>query len=246
MAILQARMSSTRLPGKVMLSINGKPMIYRQIERIKQASVIDELIVATSTDSSDDPLVEFLETKGIEVFRGSLDDVLSRFLEIERETKPTAIIRLTGDCPLVMPGLIDEMVAQFYVSDVDYLSNTLQPTYPDGLDIEVMRASALHKLVKFELSEAEREHVTLGISSRPSVFKLENFRGKEDLSQKRWTVDYLEDLVFIRQIFSEFEGRESIFTFEDMMWLLDKNPDLGSEISADRRNEQLGGSVNGG
>ena len=239
--ILQARMSSLRLPGKVMLPINGEPMIFRQVERIRQASAIDEVIVATSTDPSDDSLVEFLLDKGIEVFRGSLDDVLSRFLEIQREMYATAIIRLTGDCPLVMPELIDTMVAKFYEIDVDYLSNTLKPTYPDGLDVEVIKPSALAKLATFDLSGAEREHVTLGIYSRSSIFTLENFRGEKDLSQKRWTVDYLEDLAFVRQVFSEFEGRETFFTLEDMMELIVNNPGLKSAISANRRNEQLGG-----
>lgn len=246
LAILQARMSSSRLPGKVMMPINGEPMIYRQIERIRQATVIDELIVATSTDPSDDPLVEFLKAKNIEVYRGSLDDVLSRFLEIETQTKPTAIIRLTGDCPLVMPELINEMVEHFYESNVDYLSNTLEPTFPDGLDVEVVRASIFSKLTAYELSDAEREHVTLGIYSRPSVFTLENFCGIEDLSRKRWTVDYLEDLVFVGQVFSAFKGRESTFSFEDVIQLLRNDPDLGSAISADRRNEQLGGTDVGG
>lgn len=240
-AILQARMSSSRLPGKVMLPINGEPMIFRQIQRIRQASTIDQVIVATSKDSSDDSLAEFLVSKEIEVFRGSLDDVLSRFLEIQRETYATAIIRLTGDCPLVMPELIDTMVAKFYETDVDYLSNTLKPTYPDGLDVEVIKPSALARLASFDLSGAEREHVTLGIYSRSSIFTLENFRGKKDLSQKRWTVDYLEDLAFIRQVFSEFEGREPFFTLEDIMELIVNNPGLKSAISADRRNEQLGG-----
>lgn len=240
-AILQARMSSSRLPSKAMLPINGKPMISRQIERIRQASTIDEVIVATSTDPSDDLLTEFLEDKGIEVFRGSLNDVFSRFLEIQRAMHATAIIRLTGDCPLVMPELIDTMVAKFYETNVDYLSNTLKPTYPDGLDVEVIKPSALAKLASFDLSGAEREHVTLGIYSRPSIFTLENFYGEKDLSQKRWTVDYLEDLAFIRQVFSEFEGRESFFTLEDIMELTVNNPGLKSAISADQRNEQLGG-----
>lgn len=234
-------MSSSRLPGKVMLPINGEPMIFRQIERIRQASTIDEVIVATSTDPSDDSLIEFLLDKGIEVFRGSLDDVLSRFLEIQREMYSTAIIRLTGDCPLVMPELIDAMVAKFYETDVDYLSNTLKPTYPDGLDVEVIKPSALEKLAAFDLSGAEREHVTLGIYSRSSIFTLKNFRGEKDLSQRRWTVDYLEDLAFVRKVFSEFEGRESFFTLEDTMELIVNNPGLKSAISADRRNEQLGG-----
>ena len=240
-AILQARMSSSRLPGKVMMPINGEPMIYRQIERIRQASTIDEVIVATSTDPSDDSLVEFLLDKGIEVFRGSLNDVLSRFSEIQKVIKSTAIIRLTGDCPLVMPELIDRMMAKFYDTNVDYLSNTLEPTYPDGLDVEIIRPSVFGKLAALDLNDAEREHVTLGIYSRPEIFVLENFRCDEDLSQRRWTIDYLEDLVFVRRVFNQFMGRESTFTFEDIMLFLANEPDLRSAISADRRNEQLGG-----
>jgi len=246
LAILQARMSSSRLPGKVMIPINGEPMIYRQIERIRQSTVIDELIVATSTDPSDDPLVEFLNQKGIGVFRGSLKDVFSRFLRIETHFKPTAIIRLTADCPLVMPELINAMVIQFYKSNVDYLSNTLKPTYPDGLDIEIVKASVFSKLAKYELTETEREHVTLGIYSRPSDFTLENFSSREDLSEKRWTVDYFEDLVFVEQVFNAFKGNESTFTFEDMLLLLHNNPELSSAISADRRNEHLDKTKIGG
>ena len=245
-AILQARMSSSRLPGKVMMPINGEPMIYRQIERIRQASTLDELIVATSTDSSDDALAEFLLEKGIEVFRGSLNDVLSRFSEIQKGIKSTAIIRLTGDCPLVMPELIDKRVAKFYESNVDYLSNTLESTYPDGLDVEIVRPSVFTKLAALDLSGAEREHVTLGIYSRPSIFALENFRGDEDLSQTRWTVDYLEDLVFVRQVFNEFIGRESTFTFEDTMSFLANELDLRSASPVNRRNEKLGSKEIGG
>lgn len=240
LAILQARMSSSRLPGKVMMLINGEPMIFRQIERIRRAEKVDELIVATSSDESDDLLVEFLISKKVRVFRGSLDDVLSRFLEIEKMEKPNSIIRLTGDCPLVMPDLIDQMVSQFFLSKVDYLSNTLEPTFPDGLDVEVIKAEAFKKLAKFELDTAEREHVTLGIYSRPNEFRIENFRNTENLGQNRWTVDHPEDLAFVRQVFNAFTGREATFTFEEVMLLLDENPGLRSGISPDRRNEQLG------
>lgn len=239
-AILQARMSSSRLPGKVMLQINGEPMIYRQIERIREASTIDEIIIATSIDPSDDSLSEFLVKEGIQVFRGSLNDVLSRFLEIEEKLKPTVIVRLTGDCPLAMPELIDNMVNRFINANVDYLSNTLEPTYPDGLDVEIIKSSALKRLAEMELSGAEREHVTLGIYNRSTFFTLENFRNDIDLSQKRWTVDYLEDLIFVREIFSAFKGREASFTLKEVLLFLANNPDLSSAIPADRRNEKLG------
>lgn len=241
LAILQARMSSSRFPGKVMMPINGEPMIFRQIERIKKASTVDKVIVATSTDSSDDELSDYLRCIGVEVFRGSLNDVLSRFLEIQAHEDVTAIVRLTGDCPLVMPQIIDSMVTRYYDSNVEYLSNTLQLTFPDGLDVEIIEPSALARLATFKLSDAEREHVTLGIYSRPMHFSLANFRSEIDLSHKRWTVDYVEDLDFVRRVYDYFRGNESSFTLEDMMSFMAKNPDCVSTISADRRNEKLGG-----
>jgi spore coat polysaccharide biosynthesis protein SpsF len=237
LAILQARMSSSRLPGKVMLKLNGKPMIFHQIERIRQASTVDEVVVATSIDSSDDSLSDFLVENEIRVFRGSLNNVLSRFLEIQQILNPTGVIRLTGDCPLVMPELIDRMVHCFWDSNLDYLSNTLELTFPDGLDVEVFKPSTLEKLAKFDLSEQEKEHVTLGIYTRPSMFTLRNFRGETDLSQHRWTVDYLEDFDFIREIYSAFQGNESTFTMRDVLLLLSKNPKLSSETLPDSRKE---------
>ena len=245
LAILQARMSSTRLPGKVLKLINGKPMIYWQIERIRQSKSIDQLIVATSTDESDDSLSNYLAGIGIQVYRGSLDDVLSRFQEITIETVPHTVIRLTGDCPLVMPELLDEMVEDFVQSNVDYLSNALEPTFPDGLDIEIMKASSLARLTEFKLTDFEREHVTLGILERRNVFNCENFSNFEDLSNMRWTVDYQEDLTFVRLIFAAFKGREITFTFRDVLQFLENNPGIYSEISGDRRNEQSRSQLNG-
>jgi len=228
-----------------MIPINGEPMIYRQIERIKTAKSVDDLIVATSSDPSDDSLALYLKNKGIEVFRGSLNDVLSRYLEIELKVQPSTIIRLTGDCPLVMPELIDSMVNCFHRSYADYLSNTLNPTYPDGLDVEIMRGSALRKLATLELSAAEREHVTLGMYTRPKQFVLKNFLNDQDLSGKRWTVDYIEDLIFVANIYKNFVGRESKFSFKEVLSVLDNNPSLVSGIPAERRNEKLREKIEG-
>jgi spore coat polysaccharide biosynthesis protein SpsF len=239
LGILQARMSSSRLPGKVMMLINGEPMIYRQIERIRLSKSINELVVATSTDPSDDVLVDFLKMKGVSVFRGKLNDVFSRFLEIAKLYEPSAVVRLTGDCPLVMPELIDQMVTHFYHENLDYLSNTLKLTFPDGLDIEVINTNVLYALAELNLSESEQEHVTLGIYGRPHSFKLGNYACEMDLSQERWTVDYAEDLRFVRQVFATFKGSESTFKIEDILSLLSSNSSLRSAISPTRRNEKL-------
>ncbi|HEY7822477.1 MAG TPA: NTP transferase domain-containing protein, partial [Acidimicrobiia bacterium] len=143
LAIVQARMSSSRLPGKVMLDLAGKPLIIRQLERITRAQRLSGIVIATSTDPSDDPLAELLTRDGYEVVRGSLDDVLGRFVQVLDEYRPTTIARITADCPLISPTVIDQVVEAFSSADVDYCSNTLVPTYPDGLDVEIVRADVL-------------------------------------------------------------------------------------------------------
>jgi spore coat polysaccharide biosynthesis protein SpsF len=239
LVILQARMSSMRLPGKVMMQVGNKPMIMRQIDRIKQSRLVDNIVVATSIDSSDDELVEYLIQQGIDTFRGSLEDVFSRYLEIVSETTPDSVIRLTADCPLVMPELIDEMVTKFLEIKVDCLSNTIRPTFPDGLDIEIFTPQAMMRLANFDLTKAEKEHVTAGFYSRPNEFSVFNFESAEDLSNERWTVDYLEDLTFVRKVYEKFIGAESKFDLRDMLTLLSCEPSLRTAISPDRRNEKL-------
>jgi spore coat polysaccharide biosynthesis protein SpsF len=233
-------MSSVRLPGKVLASINGKPMIFWQIQRIKEAKSIDDLIVATSTDQSDDVLVEFLENNRILVERGPIHDVYQRFSHVlKRLENHQTIIRLTADCPLVMPELIDEMVLKFNSSDIDYLSNALQPTFPDGLDIEIVSRSALLRLADHPLTATEREHVTLGLRNRPREFKIENFSQNFDLSQYRWTVDYEGDLKFVRDIYAEFKGQETKFSYADLLKILKSKPELDNEVSGTLRNVAL-------
>jgi len=138
-----------------------------------------------------------------------------------------------------MPKLVDQMVKDFLVSDLDYLSNTIIPTFPDGLDVEIFTKEALMRLNGLSLSSQEREHVTLGIRNRPGQFSLCNFVGKTDLSSLRWTVDYEEDFLFVSQVYSHFENRESDFEFDEVLDLLDKESLKPSTISASRRNEAL-------
>jgi spore coat polysaccharide biosynthesis protein SpsF len=222
-----------------MMEINQHPMIYWQIERILKAKTVDNLIVAISVDPSDDILANFLEGLPVTVYRGSLDNVFSRFFEAASMFKYDSLIRLTGDCPLVMPELIDKMVQEFYLKDVDYLSNTIEPTFPDGLDIEIIRQGTLERLETFTLGSKELEHVTYGIYTRPKEFKLINFRSEINQSDARWTVDYQEDLDFVRVIFNHFCGQESEFTLEEVGRFLDENPQLQSLNQGYLRNEQL-------
>lgn len=238
-AILQARMTSSRLPGKVMKNLNSVPMIERQIDRILTSRHIDNLVVATSTDESDNTLTQFLTSKGFDVFRGSLDDVFSRYLEVLRSSESKVAIRLTGDCPLVMPELIDEMLLLFAKSGADYFSNTIVSTFPDGLDIEIFTKDSFFRLSELGLSTLEREHVTLGYKNRPQTFKLVNYESQTNLGDQRWTVDYPDDFEFVEKIFQHFVGRESTFTQEEVLHFLDQNPDIQNKVPSSMRDIAL-------
>jgi spore coat polysaccharide biosynthesis protein SpsF (cytidylyltransferase family) len=222
-----------------MMKINGKPMIYWQIQRILQASRVNELVVATSVDTSDDQLADFLNANSINVHRGSMHNVLSRFTEVGSKYPHSALIRLTGDCPLVMPELIDQMVDEFYGQKVDYLSNTLEPTFPDGLDIEILRHGVLEELTAFRLGSKELEHVTYGVYTRADKFKLSNYVNQSDRSLERWTVDYPVDFDFVTKIFNEFAGRESDFTYKEVCEFLEKYPTVNLQNDTYMRNAQL-------
>lgn len=239
LVILQARMSSSRLPGKVLAEINGKPMIYWQLQRIYRATNVQKVVVATSIDPTDDPLVDFLNLNKVLYVRGSLDNVKERFDNVITQFPAKSFIRLTGDCPLVMPSLIDDLVEAFSNAGVDYLSNTIKPTYPDGLDIEVVKSEAFRRLDNSTLSKAEMEHVTYGLYSRKGQFTTQNFVNSQDLSNLRWTVDYQEDLDFVRNIFSHFKGQEDSFDFQDLLDYLQNHNEIKSTIDANRRNESL-------
>ncbi len=216
LAVLQARTSSTRLPGKVMKEINGKPMIYWQILRILKSTTIDELIVATSSEESDDILVDFLSKMNIAFYRGSLSNVLSRYEEIAAKLRPEIIVRLTADCPLVMPIVLDVVVTEFINSQADYASNTLIRTFADGLDIEVFSHQTLAKLGGYSLSDSEKEHVTLGIYSRPNDFALLNVRNDCEEGHLRWTVDNQADFEMVQRVYAHFEGNELSFGLDDL------------------------------
>jgi spore coat polysaccharide biosynthesis protein SpsF len=239
-AILQARMSSSRLPGKVMLEINGKPMIFWQIQRILQVPQIEKLIVAVSVDDSDDILVDYLQSEGVAVFRGSLEDVHSRYLAIINcNPKNDTLLRLTGDCPLTMPRLITKMLSEFSEEKYDYYSNVLNPTYPDGLDIEIFTRDSFLAMSKFPLSRRDREHVTIKYRDLHSIFKVGEMLHTEDLSHLRWTVDYEEDFNFVSEIYAHFKGRELTFSMDDVLYFLKSEPHLNSQLPGSLRNIKL-------
>jgi len=207
LAIVQARMNSSRLPGKVLMDICGKPSLQRMLERVNMASSIDKVIVATTTNPSDDLIVELCERLKVDTFRGDENDVLGRFFYAAEESSAKIVIRLTADCPMIDPDVIDEVVSSFSIDKYDYLSNTIDRTYPDGLDVEVMSINALKIAHNKATNPFLREHVTPYINgSRPDLekshFKVGQIKFSADFSHIRWTLDTYEDLQRIRSLVS--------------------------------------------
>lgn len=231
LAILQARCSSTRLPGKVLKPLLGTPMILRQLERIYRCETLDRVVVATSVHPSDDDLVDVLLKNGVEVRRGSLDDVLSRFLEIAEELAPDSIVRLTGDNPLTDPQVIDAVVRSHVASGADYSSNSRVRTFPYGLDVECMRTGALLALQQFDLRSDEKEHVTPGIYNRPQLFDINSVTQTTNHSDLRWSVDYPEDLAFVEAVYQALYESNPAFNQADVVSLIGRNPKLRRRVT---------------
>jgi spore coat polysaccharide biosynthesis protein SpsF (cytidylyltransferase family) len=221
-AVIQARTGSTRLPKKVLKEINNEAIIRWQIRRIQKVKKLDYIVLATTNNQEDNELASLAEESGIQVFRGDSLDVLSRFQMVINEINPENIVRITGDCPLFMPTMCDTMISDFYESGYDYLSNTIVPTWPDGCDIEIFKTETLLRLQSFDLTQEEREHVTLGIYKRQDVFKCKNYANDKDESEHRWTLDTLEDLHFLKSVYSFFKGKELDFTYNDVMKLFEE------------------------
>ncbi|MDB5815207.1 MAG: spore coat protein [Rhodocyclales bacterium] len=239
LAILQARMSSSRLPGKVLLPLFGEPMLARQIERLRRARRIDQLIVATSSAPSDDPIAEQCAKLGVTCHRGSLDDVLDRFEQAARPYAPQHVVRLTADCPLADPELIDQLIAKHLDSGADYTTNANPPSFPDGLDAEVIRYAVLHIAWREAKRLSEREHVTLYIASQSDRFFIETLSSETDLSALRWTVDEADDLALVERIYAALYPRNAAFTTRDVLALLEEQPELRTMNTSHRRNEGL-------
>lgn len=239
LAILQARMSSTRLPNKVVKPILGQPMILRQVERIRRSKKIDRLILATSTDQTDDVLADLCGKNGIESFRGSLDDVLDRFYQAARQVNPDHIVRLTGDCPLTDPSLIDDVIGFHIDGGFDYTSNAHEPSFPDGLDVEVMTIDCLRQAWEEASLPSQREHVSLFIYQKPERFRIGVYRNDSDLSYLRWTVDDPADFEHVTAIYEALYNDNPGFDRHDILALLERHPELDARHSKCARNEGL-------
>jgi spore coat polysaccharide biosynthesis protein SpsF len=228
-AIIQARMSSTRLPGKVLLDLGGRQVLERMIERVKQSKLVNQTIVATTTDPSDEPIVELCNRIGTPVFRGSLPDVLDRYYQCAKQYHADIVVRLTGDCPLIDPELIDEVIYGMFDPPEDFSCNRLPPpfgrTFPIGLDVEACTFAALENAWQNATEKHDREHVTPYLYEVPGRFKVIQLQGDEDYGAMRWTLDTPEDLTLLREVIHRLGGRND-FAWEEVLDLFLKDPEL--------------------
>jgi spore coat polysaccharide biosynthesis protein SpsF len=229
-AIIQARMGSTRLPNKVLADLGGRPMLAQVIARVQRAQTIDEVVVATSIAPQDDAIEIFCASQGISCFRGSEDDVLDRYYQAARAFMADVVVRITADCPLHDPRVIDTIVSHFDPARADYVSNTVKRTYPDGLDTEVFSLAALERAWQEATWTSEREHVTPYIWKHPELFRLDQVTQPADLSALRWTVDEPRDLALVREVYRRLDGRD--FTMSDVAALVNDD-DVLRMVNAD-------------
>jgi glutamate-1-semialdehyde 2,1-aminomutase len=235
-AIIQARMGSTRLPNKVMLPLGKQiPMIEVLLSRLSRSKKIDQIILATSTDKQNQPLVEHVIELGYAVFQGSENDVLDRFYQASMLYESDAVVRITGDCPLIDSEIVDAVIKTYESSGADYVSNACPPTYPDGLDVEVFSSSSLKIAWEEAKKTAEREHVTSFIRESEK-FKVVNFTNSKDYSNERWTVDEPEDYQVVKSIFEHFSPRID-FSWGEVLQLKCLQPDIFIENQHINRNE---------
>lgn len=238
-AIVQARMGSTRLPGKVLKDIEGETMLARVVQRLSRSRLIDEILIATTDRVADDAIVEECQRCSVQVFRGDEDDVLDRYFRAAQLARAEVVVRITSDCPLIDPGVTDKTIRAFldptYLDPTyldpqgqampDYASNVVVRTYPRGLDTEVMTAQALERCWRAANQPYERTHVTPYIYEHPAEFKILSVTGETDFSRHRWTVDTPEDLEFVRAIYARLKDHDD-FGAPDVLELLDREPAL--------------------
>jgi spore coat polysaccharide biosynthesis protein SpsF len=227
-AIIQARMGSTRLPGKVLKKIKGKTLLEILVERLRQAKKIDQIIIATSTDKKNLAIVKLAKKINCPYFIGNENDVLDRVYQAAKKFKAQTIIRVTADCPFHDPELVDQIV-EFYLknkSKYDYVSNVDPPSFPDGLDLWIIPFKTLERAWKEAKLTSEREHVCPYIWKNPHLFKIGHFESKKDYSHLRWTVDDIGDFNFIKKIYEKLYKKGKIFHMKDILDLLKKHPEL--------------------
>ena len=226
-AIIQARMGSTRLPGKVLKDLGGETVLARVVKRTRRATLLDEGVVATSVLPADDVIVRECEALKVACFRGDEADVLDRYYRAARKFAADVVVRITADCPLIDAELIDATIRSRLDQNADYASNALVPTYPRGLDVEAFAADALARAWSAAKEEYQRIHVTPYLYQNPESFKVISVAGEVDHSKYRWTLDTTEDLELIRAVYKHFGNRDSIRWIE-VLDLMEVQPELAA------------------
>jgi spore coat polysaccharide biosynthesis protein SpsF len=224
-AVIQARMGSTRLPGKVLMDLGGKTVLARVVDRLRRATLINEILVATTDSIADDAIIQECRRINVASFRGSESDVLDRYYQSALMTAAEGIVRITSDCPLIDPQIADDTVRLFLDLRPDYASNALDRTYPRGLDTEVMTRDALACAWREAHLSYQRAHVTPYLYENPSRFDILAVRGRINYSDHRWTLDTAQDLVFIRAIYDQL-GNDDNFSWHDVLAVLQREPEL--------------------
>lgn len=224
---IEARMTSSRLPGKVLLPAAGAPLLAHMVERLRRSRHIDRVVVATTEDPSSDPIEALARELGAGCFRGSEDDVLARVLGAARAHGAELIVETTGDCPLIDPGVVDLVIERFLDGGADYCSNTLERTYPRGMDVQVFPAAVLAEVAALTDDPADREHVSLYIYEHPERYRVRSVRSdRPETGDWRLTVDTEEDYALVRAVFEALHPRDPAFGLDAILALLDARPDL--------------------
>lgn len=237
-AIIQARLASTRLPGKTLMALAGNTLLGHLVRRVQACRQVSEIIIATTTNPGNDAIVAFANSNNLKYFRGSEEDVLDRFYKTAIRYNAEAVVRVTPDCPLLDPSIVDTIIAKYQEGPYDYVSNVITPTFPDGLDVEVFSFQSLEKAWKEAKLPSEREHATSYIIKHPERFRLFNvMKSGGDLSWMRWTVDTRQDYEFVQEIFSKIPNNESIFHMEDVIKVLENHPELMELNGTIKRNK---------
>jgi spore coat polysaccharide biosynthesis protein SpsF len=225
-AIIQARMGSSRLPGKVLRKVLGRELLSYQVERIRRCNQIDQVVIATTTKAIDHPIVEYCINNKILYYRGDEEDVLSRYYEAAVNYQADVIVRLTGDCPLLDPEIVDYMIAMYEKNPNHYVSNVIQRTFPRGFDIEIIPFQLLKEINEQATSAYDREHVTTFLRNQSTIFPTIDVTNERDLSNYRLTVDTFEDFQLIQKIIEELYPNNPCFSLKDVVELLASQPKL--------------------
>lgn len=240
LCVVQARMGSTRLPGKVLRKVKGKPLIVHTLDRLRQCKTLDHIILATSTLPQDQVLLNLAKEEGIEGFAGSEEDVLDRYYRAALRHRPETVVRCTGDCPLIDPEVTDLVVRRHWEKKRDYTSNTLVRSYPRGLDTEAMKFVILERAAREAVKDYEREHVTPYIYKHPELFSIEQVRAEpqKTLPDLRLCVDTIEDFELIREVFENLYDRNPFFPVEEIVALVGSHPEM-MKINAHVQQKQV-------